>query len=505
MFGFHLRQPRSALSFQRRNFRPRLETLEARCAPAVLNVITNADSGPGSLRAIIGAANTGDTINFTIHDTTITLSSEISISNATTIDGTTKNITISGNNHNRIFNISIPAATTETLKNLIFTNGSSGNNGGAIVQSAGTLSLTNDKFNSNNSSANGGAVSTAGGLGMNNDSFTSNTATLNGGAVYAAGGTAISISATDCVFTSNTASINDGGAIYTEKSLTVSGGTFTNNLAGTGGGAIEYHPPGTSNSQMTLTNVTFTTNTAELGGGVLSDPAVSQGTTTISVSGCLFNANKATGSGAGGGGMEVAAVASGSGSASLTITNSTFYKNMSDNAGGGLAILNSLTGSGTNTSSLTSLTIYQNTAALTGVGGGLDIATTGTGTTPKVHNSIIAGNTGPVNDNGPDVYGTVNSQGYNLIGEGGTATVTRDGNKGWVASDYVGTDANPKSAGLDPNGLADNGGPTETIKLLSTSQGYRNGDVGTLLGTQDQRGLTRTTYVSIGAYDPDAS
>jgi hypothetical protein len=105
--------------------------------------------------------------------------------------------------------------------------------------------------------------------------------------------------------------------------------------------------------------------------------------------------------------------------------------------------------------------------------------------------------------NGPDVYGTVNSLGFNLVGEGGKNTVV-DGNKGWIAADYVGSDVNPQPAGLDPNGLADNGGPTETIKLLTTSQGYRNGHR-TLLGTMDQRGLTRTTYVSIGAYDPDAS
>jgi predicted outer membrane repeat protein len=297
------------------------------------------------------------------------------------------------------------------------------------------------------------------------------------------------------VFTSNAAQGSDGGGIYTEKSITVTGGSFTSNTAASGGGAIAYNPPGTSDSQMTLTNVSFNTNSAEFGGGVLSEPTVSQGTITTSVSGCLFNANKATSTHAAGGGMYVLTTATNSGSATVTITNSTFYKNASDAIGGGLAISTNMTGSGSYTASLTSLTIYQNTAS--SQGGGLYISQTGA-PAPKVRNSIIAGNSGPAAANGPDVYGTVSNQvGFNLVG-------AVDGSSGWNSTNYTGTVANPKPAGLDPNGLADNGGPTETIKLLTTSQGYRNGDP-TLKGTTDQRGLTRTTYVSIGAYDPDAS
>ena len=53
---------------------PTLEGLEDRYAPAVLMVTTNADAGPGSLRAIVAASNNGDVIHFApgISDTTIT-------------------------------------------------------------------------------------------------------------------------------------------------------------------------------------------------------------------------------------------------------------------------------------------------------------------------------------------------------------------------------------------------------------------------------------------------
>ena len=43
---------------------PRLEALEDRTCPSTLTVQTNADSGPGSLRAAITAAANGDTIVF---------------------------------------------------------------------------------------------------------------------------------------------------------------------------------------------------------------------------------------------------------------------------------------------------------------------------------------------------------------------------------------------------------------------------------------------------------
>jgi hypothetical protein len=230
-----------------------------------------------------------------------------------------------------------------------------------------------------------------------------------------------------------------------------------------------------------------------------------QGTVTVTVTGCLFSNNLATGPSADsqymkGAGMYVNHVTTATGSASFTIRNSTLIGNNSDNHGGGLALENSKTGTGTNTASLTSLTMYQNLAITDG--GGLWINVTGAAA-PQVWNSIIAGNQNETSaNNGYDVFGPVSSQGFNLIGQ-------TEGSSGWRSSDYKGSAANPLDPKLDTHGLQDNGGPTQTIKLLTTSQGYENGDP-TLANAsdplnKDQRGYTRQqNKVSIGAYDPDA-
>src|SRR6516162_1492191 len=72
-------------------FRPALELLERRDVPSTLTVTSTADSGPGTLRAEIAAANPGDTIVFALppspNSQTITLSSgELLLNKSLTID-----------------------------------------------------------------------------------------------------------------------------------------------------------------------------------------------------------------------------------------------------------------------------------------------------------------------------------------------------------------------------------------------------------------------------------
>ncbi len=102
----------------------------------------------------------------------------------------------------------------------------------------------------------------------------------------------------------------------------------------------------------------------------------------------------------------------------------------------------------------------------------------------------------------PDVEGTFNSQGNNLIGDKGTASGFTDG----VNGDQVGTAGSPVDPMLDS--LQDNGGFTQTHALLAGSPAIDAGDNSVGL-TEDQRGYARpidgdgdaTATIDIGAFE----
>jgi hypothetical protein len=117
-----------------------------------------------------------------------------------------------------------------------------------------------------------------------------------------------------------------------------------------------------------------------------------------------------------------------------------------------------------------------------GVGGGI-FSTNGT---CNILNTIVAGNSASTAE--PDVYGAVNSAGYNFIGN-------TTGSSGW---DPVWDYQNATPLNLGP--LQNNGGPTLTCALLPGSLCILGG---TSLGapTVDQRGVIRpANSVDIGAY-----
>jgi hypothetical protein len=164
-------------------------------------------------------------------------------------------------------------------------------------------------------------------------------------------------------------------------------------------------------------------------------------------------------------------------SATMTLTNSTLYGN-SAVLGGGYE--SGASGTGTGGATLLSDTIAFNQAS--NEGGGI------TGDTISVRSTIVADNVAPA---GPDAFGTFTSLGHNLIGQ-------TDGSSGWVASDLTGTTASP----LDPQfgNFGNNGGPTNTLALLSTSPAIGQGDPNG--PATDQRGVSRSkTAPSIGAYE----
>src|SRR5262249_44775956 len=90
-------------------FRPALDPMEDRTLLSTLTVTNNQDSGPGSLRAEIAAAASGDKIRFShkLDGQTITLSSgELTIDKSLDIKGPGAGLlTVSGGGNSRVFDV----------------------------------------------------------------------------------------------------------------------------------------------------------------------------------------------------------------------------------------------------------------------------------------------------------------------------------------------------------------------------------------------------------------
>jgi hypothetical protein len=268
-----LRRPATArLSF---------DLLEDRSLPSTFTVLNLADSGAGSLRQAVLAANAApgaDTINFAAGLTgTLTLSSgELSITDDLGIGGPgASQLTVSGNHLSRVFRIS--GSTTDVAISGLTTADAlaSGRTalGGGIFNDSGHLTLTAMTFTSNqtvgdddpNAIAGGGAV-----------------ATINGA----------TLTATSCTFTGNHSVANrrsEGGAILSDvgSTLTIADSQFAGNQSlglvddhehyawfGGFGGAVATLGGGAA----TFSDTTFTGNQALGGDGApRRDGVIAQG------------------------------------------------------------------------------------------------------------------------------------------------------------------------------------------------------------------------------------
>ncbi|WP_404307455.1 CHRD domain-containing protein [Neorhodopirellula lusitana] len=371
-----------------------------------------------------------------------------------------------------------------------------GNGGGLHISGSGNATITGGTVDNNTAASEGGGLWNGGGtMTVDGTSITGNVASGDdadngGGGIFNNGGELIVVSA---MITGNVAdgTSGSGGGILNLGTASFVDTTISGNTANRAGGGVEV----TSGSTTTFQSVTLNTNVAGPadtaapgnGGGlhISGDGVVSiadttvDGNTAANEGGGLWNSPAGTldvqgstvsnnSSGDGGGIFNQGTTGD------ITVTNSSVAGNTASVAGGGIA------SEGANVT-LTSVTIADNTAA---TGGGISAGTS----VVTAINSLIADNNATTS---PDLDGALTSNGNNLIGDTtGTTLIGSD------ASDVL--DVDPLLAAL-----ADNGGPTQTIALLTDSPAL---DAGVAAGLMtDQRGIARPQgpAIDIGAFESD--
>ena len=237
-----------------------------------------------------------------------------------------------------------------------------------------------------------------------------------------------------------------GGEIAISKNLTIKGPSLAANKVTISGNNASRIFNVSTGSGLTITNLTISGGQGVgFAGGILNN-----GTLTVANS-TLTGNNASTDGGA---------IATSASAVSLSLINTTISGNTANGNGGGVVVL------GGTMSSINS-TITNNKADndndSNGTGGGI-AASAGTTT---LKNTIVAGNFNEdgVTDSADDISGTVDaSSSFNLIGTGGAGGLTNGGNNNQVGVASPGLGA-----------LADNGGPTQTHALLSTSPAIEAG------------------------------
>jgi predicted outer membrane repeat protein len=364
---------------------------------------------------------------------------------------------------------------------------------GGAIHADGNVTVTNSTMSGNTASGDGGAIFSIGSTEVTNSTLANNSTTGDnhrGGAIHSSSG-AVTISQSTLSGNSTAGSNSDGGAIYAfSGAVTISQSTLSgNSTAGSfaNGGAI-YAPTGT----VTISQSTLSGNSTA---GVSADGgAIYAFTSAMTISQSTLSGNSTAGSFADGGAIYAV-------SGAVTISQSTLSGNSTAGSGTQGGAIYTVAGSVT----ISQSTLSGNSTA--GLSGGAIFSASSPVT---IRNSIIAGNS----DNGtaPDVRKSPNVDDTftvtnSLIGRNNgtdlTATVgtTPGANGNLIGGDNAGAAINPL---LGP--LANNGGPTQTHALLSTSPAIDQGSNTLAAGlTTDQRGnpFARifNTTVDMGAFE----
>ena len=225
------------------------------------------DAGAGSLRDIISAASSGDTIDFLVAGTITLSGGEIVINKDLVILSTgPANLTLSGNSNSRIFNIT---GGKIFITSISFENGVITGSGGAIQNSSpDTVTIEKSVFNSCSASIDGGGIKNTGMfLNISDCTFTNNQSGFDGGGLYSSTGLVIIRRST---FNGNNCSISGAGIRTVGGTCRLINSTISGNNATVSGGGFE--------GNLDVMNCTITENTAQDGGGVKTAAAVFQNT-----------------------------------------------------------------------------------------------------------------------------------------------------------------------------------------------------------------------------------
>ena len=316
-----------------------------------LQVTNTNDSGPGSLREAVIAANGSarkDTIEIQTTGVIRLTSGPLQVENSggLTIVGPGKNLlTVSGNNNSRVFFIK-PSADTVSISGMTITGGNS----------------LNSEF-----PGHGGGIYNRGNLTVTDVRITENSATIDGGGLY-------------------NGIVGSAGKVTINSSIITKNRCDSDNNGFGSGGGLYNRPDGT----MTINNSTISRNTTgnhanSVGGGIMTTLDSTLKVTNSAITDHSIFSN--------GGGIYIYRAA-------VNITNSTIGKNSAARGGG---IFNA---DAKATIRIFSSTIARNHA--TSNAGGLRA-----GGILKIGNSILAENTAA--GNAKDCLGTLMSEGYNLI------------------------------------------------------------------------------------------
>lgn len=365
------------------------------------------------------------------------------------------------------------------LTDVVFQNNTAEKYGGGIYNEDSDPAFTDVKFAENFSDKGGGLFFYLGSSQLTNVTFFSNTAVYSAGGLYSY---ECDLVLSNVLFTGNSTQNRGGGMILNYGTATMTDVSFTNNSSPSYGGGLDV-----SGSDPVIDRITFSGNSSNRGGGMYiyhSDPLISN---------ALFTGNIA---GEHGGGFYTY-------SSSPTVTASSFVNNYTGAYGGGMynvlghPALTNVTFSGNEAKefgggmfksggafTLNNATFTNNRAG--SLGGGLTIGDSDA----VVKNSLFWANT--AGTSGPQItsFDTDVPKIFHSLIQGGCPVNASCSNL-LTGDPLLGT-------------LADHGGYTPTIPLLSGSAAIDSADDVTC-ASKDQRGVSRPqgAHCDIGAYEAE--